>query len=193
MLGWGLIFCLLASRSAVFSTHFQYSCILIPVAFAIAPTALRQIEDGSVVRRLGLDGRRFRRSVVFGAFVASMLTSWKFGGMFENATFHGGFGPAARTLTDKDRETYLWVRTEVAKIPLEDSVGLTNRTGPHASNRARAYHYHEHPEVDWAFVDDLELRGAELDRHNKAVQSGALELVSRHDHYSIYHRKKKQP
>jgi uncharacterized membrane protein len=191
MLVWGLFFCLLASRAAVFSTHFQYSCIIIPVAFASAPGALLQIEDGPFVARSGLEGLRFRRSLVAGAFVASVLCSWKFGGILDNASFHGGFTPPARTLTDKEKETYQWVRTEIAKIPLEDSVGLSNRTGAHASNRPRAYHYNEHPEADWAFIDENEVHGGELDRQKKALQRGELELVSRHDHFAIYHRTKK--
>jgi uncharacterized membrane protein len=189
MLFWGLFFCLLASRAAVFSTHFQYSCIIIPIAFAIAPTALKQIEEGPFVQRHALDGPRYARALVAGAFVASLLASWKFGGIVENASFHGGFTPPARQLSEKDKETYAWIRTEVAKIPLQDSVGTTNRTGPHASNRPRAYHYGEHPEVEWAFIDENEAKSD--DRHNKAVQKGDLELVSKHDHFAIYHRKKK--
>jgi uncharacterized membrane protein len=190
MLSWGLLFCMLASRMAVFSIHFQYSCIIIPVAFALTPEALRQIEEGPFVRAHGLDGARYRRALLAAAFVMSLLTCWKFGGMVDNTSFHGGFSPPARTLTDKDKETYDWIRSEVAKIPLEDSVGMTNRTGAHAANRRAAFFYPEHSDVDWVFIDETELRGNDLDRHNKAVQSGVFELVSRHDRFSIFKRKK---
>jgi hypothetical protein len=151
--------------------------------------ALKQIEEGPFVQRHGLDGPRYARALIAGALVASLLASWKFGGIFENASFHGGFTPPVRQLSEKDKETYEWIRTEVAKIPLQDSVGTTNRTGPHASNRPRAYHWGEHPEAEWAFVDENEAKGD--DRFNKAVQRGDLELVSKHDRFVIYHRKKK--
>ncbi len=190
MLGWGLFFCLSATRSAVFSTHFQYSCLIIPIAFAIAPGALRQIGDGAIARARGLDGPRLRRGILAGAFVASLLCSWKFGGFLENATFHGGFTPPARSLSQKEKETYEWIRAEVGKIPIEDSVGATNRVGAHVSNRMRAYHYNERMNADWAFIDDSDLRGNDLDKHTKLVQSGAMELVSKHDHLTLYRRKK---
>jgi uncharacterized membrane protein len=190
VLAWGMLFCLLASRSAVYSPHFQYSCIIIPAAFAMTPEALRQVEDGPFVRTHGLDGARYRSALLAAGFVMSLLASWKFGGIVDNGSFHGGFGPPARALTDKDKETYAWIRSEVDRIPLQDSVGLTNRTGAHAANRRAAFFYPEHSDVDWVFVDDTELRGGDLDRHNKAVQSGVFELVSKHDRFSIYKRKK---
>jgi hypothetical protein len=193
MLAWGLLFCLLASRPPVFSTHFQYSCIIIPVAFALAPTALRQIEDGRFVRLAGLDGPRFARALLFAAFVASLLTSWKFGGVIDNGSFHGGFSPPARELSAKDRETYAWIRRQVDQIPLRDSVGMTNRTGAHAANRRAAYFYPEHSDVDWLFLDDSELHGADLDRHNKAVAAGTFELVEKHDRFSVYRHKRPAP
>ncbi len=98
MLIWGLFFCLLASRGAVFSVHFQYSAIIIPIVFAVTPAALARVEDGGLVRVAGLDGARLRRSLLFAAFVASLLVSWKFGGLLENTTFRGGFTPPARAL-----------------------------------------------------------------------------------------------
>jgi uncharacterized membrane protein len=192
MLAWGMLFCLLASRPAVYSIHFQYSCIIIPVAFAMLPEALRQIEEGRFVQARGLDGVRFRRALLAAGFATSLLISWKYGGILDNASFHGGFGPVARSLSEKDKETYAWIRSEVEKIPLEDSVGMTNRTGAHAANRRAAFFYPEHSDVDWVFIDETELRGGDLDRHNKALQSGVLELVSKHDRFSIYRRKKPQ-
>ncbi len=193
MLFYGLFFCLLATRAAVYSTHFQYSCIIIPVAFALTPEALGQIADGRFVRWAGLDGGRFWRALLTAAFVASLLVSWKFGGIVDNATFHGGFGPVARTLTDKDRETYAWIREQTDQIPIKDSVGATNRTGAHIANRAGAYFYPEHTDVDWLFVDENEVRAADLERHHKAVQAGTFELVSKHDRFAVYKRKKPQP
>jgi uncharacterized membrane protein len=190
MLAWGMIFCLLATRPAVFSTHFQYSCIIIPVAFALVPEALRQVEDGPFARAYGLDGVRFRQALLAGAFVASLLTSWKFGGVIDNGSFHGGFGPPARSLSDKDRETYAWIEREVAKIPRDASVGTTNRAGAYVSNRKAAYFYPEHTDVDWLFLDDSEIRGADQERLAKSVKAGVFELIGKHDRFALYQRKK---
>ena len=69
-------------------------------------------------------------------------------------------------------------------------MGATNRTGPHVSNRRGAYFYPEHSEVDWLFIEETDLRGADLEKHNKAVQAGTFELISRHDRFALYKRKK---
>ena len=191
MLGWGIVFCLLASRFAVYSPHFQYSSTIIPFAFAMTPEALRQIEEGPFVRWTGLDGGRFRRALLAAAFVASVLVSWKFGGIVENTAFRGGFVPVARSLSDKERETYAWIREQVAKIPPDASVGLTNRTGAHAANRRHAYFYPERTDVGWIFIDEAELHGAELEKHNKLIREGGFEIVARHDRLSLYKAKKK--
>jgi uncharacterized membrane protein len=184
MLSWGLAFCLLATRAPVFSIHFQYACILIPVAFTLVPEALKQVEDGPFVRAHGLDGPRFRRALLAAAFVMSLLTSWKFGGVIDNASFHGGFGPPARGLTDKDRETWAWIQGAVAKIPANASVGTTNRAGAYVSSRREVYFFPEHTDVDWLFVDDNEVRSQE-----KSIQ-GVFEQVDRHDRFVLYRRKK---
>ncbi len=189
MLVYGLIFCLLASRGAVFSVHFQYSSVLIPVIFALTPEVLRRIELGEVGRSLHLDGRRLARAVLVGAFAASLLVSWKFGGVVDNQTFKGGFARVARGLSDKDRETYAWIRAATDKIPVSASVGVTTRTGAHAGNRMHAYFYPEHQNVDYLFLDEAELKGAELEKHNKNVAAGTFELVERHDKFAVYKKK----
>jgi uncharacterized membrane protein len=191
MLAWGLVFCLLASRGAVFSVHFQYSSIIIPVVFAITPAALRQIEDGPLVRMIGLDGARVWRALLVAAFAASLLVSWKFGGILDNGSFRGGFSPVARGLTAKERELYGWVREQLDQVPRSASVSVTNRTGAHASNRQRAYFYPEHSEVDWLFIDEAEIRGADLEKHTKNMAAGVFDLVAKRERIALYKRKKK--
>ncbi len=191
MLGYGLFFCLLATRGAVFSVHFQYSSLLIPVAFALTPVALQQIGDGPFVRMTGLDGPRYWRGVLAAAFVASLLVSWKFGAVVNNATFRGGFSPVARSLSDKERDTYAWIRQQVDQIPSSASVGTTNRVGAFVADRREAFFFPEHQKADFLFLDENEVKGDGQDKLNKAVQAGVFELVSRHDRLSFYRRKKK--
>jgi uncharacterized membrane protein len=192
MMLYGLLFTLLASRTAVYSPHFQYSCIILPVIFALTPTALRDIEDGRLSRALGLDGPRLSRALVAGAFTASLLVSWKFGGVLENTAFRGGFMKVSRSIDDKERETYAWVKENAAKIPRTAVVGTTNRLGAHVSNRRTAYFYPEHQNVDYLFIDEAELRGADTDRHRKAVAAGTFVLLARHQRLALYQRAPKK-
>lgn len=188
MLIYGVLFCVLASRGAVFSTHFQYSATILPIAFALTPVALAHIEEGRALGSLGLDGARLSRGLLAAAFAASLLLSWKFGGLVENASFKGGFGRVARTLTDRDKKEYEWLSAQVASIPRRASVGTTNKLGPHVSNRKDAFFYPEKMHTQYVLLDESELKGGDLEKHNKQVEKGALELLSRHEKMALYKR-----
>ena len=189
MLAYGLLFCLLATRSAVFSPSFQYSNLILSIAFAITPAARIALEEGPVVKAFGLDGRRFSRAALAAALVASLLVSWKFGGFVDNAAFKGGFGRVARSLSQKDKDTYAWVEETVAKVPMNVSVGVTNKMGCHISNRKDVIFYPESRLPQYVFIDEGELKGGDLDKHTKNVSQGKLVLVSRRDKMALF----KQP
>lgn len=191
MLVYGLLFCLLATRSAVFSPAFQYSSTILPIAFALVPSALVQIADSHLPPQLGLDSRRLSRALFVGAFVASLLVSWKFGGLIDNQAFRGGFSRVARGLSPKDRETYAWIREQVAQMPLHASLAVTNKLGPHASNRKDVFFYlSERSPTDYVFIDESELKATDLEKHNKAVQEGKLVQMSRRDKMALFKRGK---
>ena len=192
MLGYGLLFTLLATRTAVFSPAFQYSVTLIPFAFALTPIALRQIEDGALPAQLGLDGRRLASGFLGAALVASLLVSWKFGGFLENQAFRGGFSRVARGVTPAEKLTYAWVNETAALIPPGASVGTTNKLGCHVSNRKDAVFYPGHGATDYVFLDESEIKGTDLDAHNKAVQQGKLVLVSRRDKMALFRSTEKK-
>lgn len=198
MLAYGLLFCLLASRDAVFSIHFQYSSILFPIAFVLTPIALRRAEDSAPAAYFGLDGRRLSRALLAATLVASALVSWKFGGLVENASFRGGFHRVARTLTPEQEATYAWVRQQVESIPPGAIVGATSKMGPHVSNRKEAYFYpgDRAAIVQYVFLDEGELKGKDLERHNAAVKRGELTELGRLKKMALFKRVKpaaKQP
>ena len=193
MLGYGLLFTLLATRTAVFSPAFQYSATLIPFAFALTPIALRQMEDGALPAQLGLDGRRLANAFLGAALASSLLVSWKFGGFLENQSFRGGFSRVARGLTPAEKITYAWIDETVALIPAGASVGTTNKLGCHVSNRKDAVFYPGHGPVDYVFLDETEIKGADLDAHNKAIQQGKLVLVARHEKMALFKSTEKKP
>jgi uncharacterized membrane protein len=186
MMGYGLLFTLLATRTAVFSPAFQYSATLIPFAFALTPVALRQMEDGALPAQLGLDGRRLSRAFLGAALVSSILVSWKFGGYLENQFFRGGFSRVARGLTPAEKQTYAWVDETVALIPYGASVGTTNKLGCHVSNRKDVVFYPGHGPTDYVFLDETEIKGADLDGHNKAIQQGKLVQIARRDKMALF-------
>jgi uncharacterized membrane protein len=189
LLIYGLLFCTLATRAAVFTIHFQYSNVLISFAFFATALALSQIADGGVPSFVGLDAKRLQRALAGVVLVSTTLVCWKFGGVWENKSFRGGFAPVTRTLNDHDREQYAWVSQAVDQIPKTASVAATNKMGPHVSNRKTAYFYPEHMNVEFVFVDEAELRGGDLDKHNKALAAGQLVLVSRRDTMVLYKHK----
>ncbi|WP_438005667.1 DUF2079 domain-containing protein [Sorangium sp. So ce321] len=192
MLAYGLLFCLLASRDAVFSIHFQYSSILFPIAFALTPIALRGAADSAPAAYLGLDGRRLSRALLAAMLVASALVSWKFGGFIENASFRGGFSRVARKLTPDQEATYAWVTKQVEAIPPGAIVGATSKMGPHVSNRKEAYFYpgDRAALAQYVLLDEAELKGKDLERHNAAVKRGELMEVDRLKKMALFKRVK---
>ncbi|KYF49568.1 hypothetical protein BE08_03480, partial [Sorangium cellulosum] len=194
MLAYGLLFCLLASRDAVFSIHFQYSSVLFPIAFALAPIGLKRAADSAPAAYFGLDGRRLSRALLAAMLVASALVSWKFGGIIENASFRGGFSRVARELTPDQEATYAWVRKQVEAIPPGAVVGATSKMGPHVSNRKEAYFYPGSSEraalVQYVLLDEGELKGKDLERHNAAVKRGELVELSRRKKMALFKRVK---
>jgi uncharacterized membrane protein len=188
MLVWGLLFSLLATRPALFSLHFHYPCLILPVAFALAPAGLRRLGEAPWPGA----ARRGRAALVF-AFVASVLVSWRLGGLVENATFRAGYLPVARALGEVERARYAWLRDQVARIPADARVGVTNRTGPHASSRMTATFYPERTDVDWLVLDEADLHGAALERHRDQLRARTFERVAARDDLAIYRRRAPAP
>ena len=180
MLLYGFVFILLASRTAVFSTHFQYSAVLLPVAIALAPLGLRRLQQ-SRAKDAGLT------TVIMGCvLVASVLVSWKYGALLENSSFRGGFRPVQRTLTEPMQERYESFVGLVSRIEPDASVSATDRVGAHVSNRAEVHRLDQNIDTDYLLIDSSDLRGrnkASLQRREKA---GKVELLQREGRWSLY-------
>ena len=85
---------------------------------------------------------------------------------------------AVRTLSDDQAALYQWIDESRAMIPADASVGVTNKIGPHVSNRKDAYFYGQR-NVQYVFVDEKELKADRLKRHKKAIAEGRLDELSR--------------
>jgi uncharacterized membrane protein len=194
LLVYGMLFCLLASRSAVFSVHFQYPATLLPFAFAITPIALAQLADRAATTRGSQGGRLLAFSILAAAFAATVLVSWKYGAIVENETFRGGFRSVVRELSTEQQETYRFVRSQADKIPISASVAATERMGPHISNRRNAFlvpdQLDEAPvfSVDYFFVDEGELSSHDLKRLQGKLHAGQFVEVGRLKKLAVYKR-----
>ncbi len=185
MLLYGLLFTLLASRSAVYSTHFQYTASLLPFSFFLAPLAISRIASSGAATALGYDGTRLKAACVAGMLVAAGAVSWKFGGILPNEAFRGGFYKVARGVTDEQRETYDWIREMVKQIPPNASVGVSNKLGPHASGRRHAYFYGQ-KRTEYVFVDEKELKSDRSKAHKKAIAEDRLIELGRHGSMGLF-------
>jgi uncharacterized membrane protein len=186
MLIYGAIFCLLASKPAVYSVAFQYSTIVLPLAFAAAVIALEQVPRWRLVAAYGLDATRVRRALFAFALTASALVSWKLGALDPHHVFYAGFTPIARELDQEAREQYAWVCAEVAAIPPDASVAVTQRLGPFVSNRRDAYDYPSTKPSDYLFIDEGDVGIVDTITRGQRVARGELEVVSRHQGLVLY-------
>jgi uncharacterized membrane protein len=186
---YGLALCLLASRTAVFSTHFQYTNTILPFAFALVPEGLAKLRQGRVARALALRPRALTAGLVAAMFVASATVSIKFGGIFDNLSFKGGFYRVTRTLTDDHRAAHAWMEEAVRTIGPTASVGVTNKTGPHVSGRRHVYFYGQRG-TEYVLLDEKELKADRLRRHKEAVSAGRLVEISRHQSLALFKAQK---
>lgn len=184
-LAYGIAFTTLATRPAVFSTHFQYTNAILPFMFAALPLGLKQLSEGTLAGAYKLDTTRFRRALVFATFAAALFTSYKFGAFWENTGFKGGFVRLTRSLTPEQEAQYKWLEDTKKNIPANASVGVTQKMGPHVSNRKDVYLYGQRM-VQYILIDERELKGQRQKRHRQLVGDKTLELVSKHKTYALY-------
>ncbi len=157
MLVYGLAFTLLASRSAVYSPHFQYSSVLLPVAVALGPVGLRTLRDKQV------RPSSFSFAMMGCLLLASTLSSWKLGAIVENDAARGGFKRVVRTVSPMQRKRYDAAMELIGGIEPTASVSATISTGAHVSNRAAVHHVRQRIETDYVLVDQRDLRGGVKD------------------------------
>lgn len=189
VLAYGLIFCLLASRTAVFSTHFQYATLLYPAAIAFAPAALVAIRTRPRGFFGSVDMPRLGRALVPAIVAATMLVSWQFGAIVPNGRFKGGFVALRRVLSEEDKATYAWLKGTIAQIPRDAKVSVTDRMGPHVSNRRHAYFYPARTDVDFVLIDEGDLKGNDQNRHKTVQSKGTFKEVARRGKIVLYKKK----
>lgn len=173
----GLFYILLATREAVFSTHFQYSVVLFPVLIATTPIGLRCLRDGDLAKRMGLAKSQLVTVLLASVLASSLLMSWKFGGVMPNASFRGGWARIPRTLSAAQVENYQKFRALIEQIPLDASVIATSRVAPHVSNRAEVWDYRHTGPTEYLLLDTRDLQGWAKNHHRDRVAAGKVNLI----------------
>lgn len=197
---YGLAFILLATREPVYSFGFQYSTVLLPFVFITFPLGLARLLDwfgpkqgepqASEATLTSEPAPRVSRTaaraaVLFACLGASLALSWKYGAVLENSAFRGGFFTVARELNEEQRERFEWLEKTKATLDPKASVGVSNRTGPHLSNR-KDVHFYGKKGTQYVFVDEKDLKKERLNQHKKAIRDKRLVEIDRHGTLALF-------
>ena len=185
-MAFGFFYILLATRSAVYSIGYQYSVVLFPVLFALAPIAIRRMRDGKLPEVLGIPAGKLATLALVSVLASSTLMSWKYGGVFENDAFKGGWRTPPRTLSKAQQDHYLALREFLTQIPPDASVTAVGRLGPHVSNRAEVYKYRHQRPSEFLLFDRRDLKGASKKDFQARLTKGELQLVDKRLTYELY-------
>ena len=194
MLVYGAIFCLLASKPAVYSIAFQYSSVVLPLAFAVAIIALEQVPRWRVVVALGLDATKVRRSLFAFALTASALVSWKLGALRPRSRLLRGLrSHRPRPRRGRERAVRVGARRRSPRSlptrawPPRSASARSCRTGATPTTTRRRSRATTCSSTKWrSRVADAIARG-------QRVARGELELVARHQTLALYRAVKEPP
>jgi hypothetical protein len=164
----------------VFSPHFQYSAVILPVAIGLGPVGLRRLRDARP------SSRSLTTAVMGCVLVASLLASWKHGAIIENSSFKGGFRSLKRDWNEEVAEKYQSFLGLVSHIEPDASVAATDRVGSHISNRAAAYRVDQDVDADYFLVHANDIRGRNKKILDRRKKEGGLELIERVGSWSLY-------
>lgn len=184
---YGLLFIGLASRKHVFSLHFQYSALLLPMLFVAVPDGLARVTDGPRMKLLGLERARLAWTLMFGMLVATTITSVKYGVIFPNSSFKAGWNRLTRIPSAEMREKYVRVKEIAALIGPDAAVSVTSAVGPHLSNRRKAYHWPTVNDADYLVINS-ELKKEDERRLKRLRDKKQFRLIDDVAGISLYQR-----
>jgi uncharacterized membrane protein len=152
LLAYGAALTLLASRSYLFSIHFQYSSLLIPFLYVLSARGLGRIRSGEV-SFTGLSGPRLCRALAFGVLASALVCSWKFGGIVDNSSFQGGFRPLSRDPRPDQLELSRWLKYVARSIPRGAKVAANSRLVTHLGAVTHLYLLEDRRRAEYVVVN----------------------------------------
>jgi uncharacterized membrane protein len=183
LLGYGLAFTLLASRTQVYTVGFHYAASLVPALFALTPALAR----AHLPRLRMKEGRAW---VFLGTFmvVAATLSTAAFGAFAENERFVPGGRPMLHELDAEAAATYRWVRNYTDALPPDARVTASGALFPHVALRRAVYPMPDFDRAEWVLTRKAG-RGTRPHAGLRRLEaSPKLEKVAEHDGIVIYRR-----
>src|SRR5581483_10980518 len=183
LLAYGSALTLLASRPYLFSIHFQYTSLLIPFLFVLAIGAQRRVYTGEIPA-FGASGPRLARALSFGMLLTTLLCSWKFGALVENASFVGGFRPLYRDDDKEHDELAAWLKGIAKTFPRGARVAGNSRIITHLGPVTNIDLLENRTKADYVVIN-VESRPFGP-RILKEAADGNLTLIATHGKVNVY-------
>lgn len=185
---YGLIFIGLASRKHVFSLHFQYSAVFFPVLLASMPDAIDRAATGRIARALALSRHRLRWTLIWTSFVATLLTSYKFGVFWGNDHFKAGWNRLVRNPKEDRKKRYAAVQEMVERIGPDASVSSSSGLGPHVSNRRDVYKWPVSKKADFLLLGTDNFDDKDVRRLERMLKKGEFRWVMEGEGIELFER-----
>jgi uncharacterized membrane protein len=185
---YGVVFIGLATRKYLYSTHFQYSCLLLPFLAISVADAVALMRDASWVRGFRLDSARLQRALLATLVVSSALMGAEYGVLAPNESMRAGWSRIAWAQTDTQREQYEEMLDMKAKIPPEASVSADSRTGPHVTDRAVVEQWPYVGTADYIFMMKRSARGKSRKKYNRILDEEKFEVVNESKRFVLLRR-----
>lgn len=151
---YGFAFIAFASRKYVYSTHFQYSSLLIPFLALSVADAVVSLRDAWWVKAYDLNAARLQKSILLGIVFTSALLGSQYGVIGPNNSFRTGFEKLQWRLSESDVARHSELRDMIARIPPDAAVTADRRSVPHLSNRETIKEYPRWRGADYILLYD---------------------------------------
>jgi uncharacterized membrane protein len=188
LLAWGIAFSFLASGSNLFNPYLHYTLFLVPALVIAIPEGIATLER--LAPKVGLDPGKLGACLAAGVLVSASLAGDNYGALGDSRMFRAGYVEGVpEPLSDKDRDKLAWVRQAAASVPQDAWLSVSNRLGPHASNRPKVRMYQHHPDADYLLIARGDLSKDQKRALRKKVRKEEYERIDEwHKKLELYKR-----
>lgn len=171
---YGLLFIGLATRKYVYSSHFQYSSLLIPFLAMSVADAIITLRRARWVQAFGWSPARLQKSLLLGIVFTSLLMGSQYGVLLPNKSFRTGFERLTWSLSEPQSVRYDELREFIERIPPDAAIATDKNTGPHVSNRKTAKQWPDVKAVDYVLLRDRSRRSRRSKTYKKLIADGTF-------------------
>lgn len=182
---YGLAFIGLASRDAVYSTHFQYSCLLIPFLLLSVPDAVVGLGKSRWPDLWGLDRGRLQKAALAAVVVSSALMSAEYGVAAQNSSIRAGYNNVTWSASEQQRARLESFRIFERQIPRDAVVSSTRHLGPHLADRAKIHQWPTVGNAEYILLDGSAKRHA---KYGKILKMKMFEVIAESPDFVLLRR-----